>query len=365
MTDVPTWLHHFVLPLVAGGDVRVGGDPIDGQLLRQLRAAPLDDDPMARRIAEARHAVTAEILLDPPPPALHDDALCLAAAMHNLLFLCHPDARRWRRRAGVERFTVELATLDAPSSAVELADRHSLLHHLFDLGRDDVRVRFWAGRREFQGAEPPGRLYRWAKLRRVREERWRVLVVAQATAEAGRRALVEALLAASPLTDLLEPAREVPRLDLAPLCRWLQLPAIARAVADRYLEMGLERAGPPWAAALVALYGRSGVARAARLATQFLCHLQLLWLLGEARALEATRKIRMETLLAAHAGLRDFFGLFAAAARLGLSRPADLARDPQLGRLVDAHARLCATLAGDARVGELTGMMGRALALAA
>jgi hypothetical protein len=190
-------------------------------------------------------------------------------------------------------------------------------------------------------------------------------VVAQAAADAGRRTLVETLLAASPLTDLLEPAREVPRLDLQALCRWLQLPAIARAVADRYLEMGLERAGPPLAAALVVLCGRASVANQVRLATQFVCHLQLLWLLGEVHAPEATRKIRMETLLAAHAGLRDFFGLFAAAARLGLSRPADLARGAGLTRLVDGHARLCAMLAGEARVDELAGLIGRALALAA
>ena len=58
-----------------------------------------------------------------------------------------------------------------------------MLHHLFDLGRDDVRVSFWVGKREFHGAEPPARLLKWPELRRVREERWRVTVVGEAMAD--------------------------------------------------------------------------------------------------------------------------------------------------------------------------------------
>jgi hypothetical protein len=230
---------------------------------------------------------------------------------------------------------------------------------LFDLGRDDVRVTFWAGRREFKGAEPPSRLLKWPDVRRVREERWRVGVMGEAVADPLQRAIVVALLGASPLTDLLEPTRLEPRFDLRPLVGWLRHPAIARAVAERYLSTGLEQVGPALASALVDLYNQKGCAREARVGTAFLCHLQLLYLLGEAGAPEPSRKIRVETLVQKQEALRDFFGLFAAAQKIGLGRPADVKLDRRVQALVDSHARICQGLAGQTRVLELEGVMAR------
>jgi hypothetical protein len=370
--DPDKWLHDFVLPLVAGGDVRVaaaiGAHELDAALSApELPTASVD---AVRRIAEARQGVVGELLMAPPEPKLDEDALRLAAAMQDLLFLAHPGAGavgvRRRKLRALSTFAVQLAALplpsvDDPSAARRLAERHSMLHHLFDLGRDDVRVSFWVGKREFRGAEPPARLLKWPELRRVREERWRVGVVSEAMADAFERPIVSALLRASPLTDLLEPARLEPRFDLLPLAEWLRVPALARAVADRYLNAGLPQVGGAYAAALMTLYNEKDArARAAaRTATAFACHLQLLALLGKRLTTEREHLIELQGIVQAQPGLRDFFGLFAAAQRAGLGRPADVARDARLRAEVDAYAGACAALVGPERLLELTAVMAR------
>jgi hypothetical protein len=181
--DPAQWLHHFVLPLVAGGDVRVA-HVIGAREMRTLVSSDVSRDETGMRIAEARHAISSELVLSPPEPVLDEEALRLAAAMQDLLFLLHPGTNApsvtRRRLRAVSTYATELATLPLPNldlddsrtAARVLAERHSMLHHLFDLGRDDVRVSFWVGKREFHGAEPPSRLLRWPELRRVREERW-------------------------------------------------------------------------------------------------------------------------------------------------------------------------------------------------
>jgi hypothetical protein len=292
--------------------------------------------------------------------------------MQNLLFLMHPGTNapsvRRRRLRVVSTFATELATLPLPDVELDgerhaarvLAERHSMLHHLFDLGRDDVRVSFWVGKREFHGAEPPSRLLKWPELRRVREERWRVTVVGEAMADPLMKPIVTAMLASSPLTDLFEPSRLEPRFDLLPLTRWLRLPEVARAVADRWLGAGLPQVAGAYTAALMALYNdKDPRARAAsRTATAFGCHVQLLSLVGR-RASERDHLIELQGQVQAQPGLRDFYGLFAAAQRVGLGRPADVARDPRLRADVDAYTAACAQLVGTERLLELVGVMAR------
>ncbi len=358
------WLHGFVLPLVAGGDVRISG--VMGQ--RELDELVVDPtitgmrDERVQRIAEARHAVVAEILIDPFEPELEQDSLKLAVAMQNLLFLSHPGTAgtlvRKSKLKQVADWSAQLVReLPPPETVRELAERHSMLHHLFDLGRDDVRVSFWAGRREFKGAEPPPRLLKWGAVRRVREERWRVSFLTEAVSDAGQRSLVLALLSASPLTDLLEPLRLDPPLELYALAPWLREPLVARAVADRYLTLGFSKLGAPLTDALLRLYNQKNSKHECQVATRFVCHLHLLRLLSSPR--QESYLPELQALAAGQPALRDFFGLFAAAQRVGLGRPDDVAHDPKLSKLVDAYAAACATLCGAARVLELEGVMSR------
>ena len=369
--DASQWLHHFVLPLVAGGDVRVS-HVIGAKERKLLLETDFDRDESAQRIAEARHAIVSELVLTPPEPALDDEALRLAGAMQNLLFLMHPGTHApsvtQRRLRAVSVYATALATLPLPDLDIDdsrtaarvLAERHSMLHHLFDLGRDDVRVSFWVGKREFHGAEPPSRLLKWPDLRRVREERWRVTVVGEATADPLMKPIVTAMLTASPLTDLFEPARLEPRFDLLPLARWLRLPEVARAVADRWLAAGLPQVAGAYTAALMALYNdkEPRARQAAKTATAFACHVQLLSLVGD-RAPTRDHLIELQGQVQAQPGLRDFYGLFAAAQRVGIGRPPDIARDPRLRADVDAYASACAQLVGTDRLLELVGVMAR------
>ncbi|HEY2744553.1 MAG TPA: hypothetical protein VGL86_08015 [Polyangia bacterium] len=370
--DPAQWLHHFVLPLVAGGDVRVA-HVIGARELRTLVTTDPTRDESGARIAEARHAITSELVLSPPEPTLDEEALRLAAAMQNLLFLLHPGTNApsvtRRRLRAVSTYATELATLPLPdldlddsrTAARVLAERHSMLHHLFDLGRDDVRVSFWVGKREFRGAEPPSRLLRWPELRRVREERWRVTVAGEAMADPLGKPIITAMLASSPLTDLFEPSRLEPRFDLLPLVPWLKLPEVARAVADRWLGAGLPQVAGAYTAALMALYNdKDARARpAARTATAFACHVQLLGLVAKRGATERDHLIELQGQVQAQPGLRDFYGLFAAAQRVGLGRPPDVARDARVRADVDAYAAACAQLVGTERLLELVGVMAR------
>ena len=370
MSDKQTiekWLHGFVLPLVAGGDVRVsqvlGQAELDGLI---TSTGIIERDERAVRVGEARHGVVCEVLVDSTIPELDDDAIKLAVAVQNLLFLSHPVTSgtlvRKSRLREVAQFAAGIAaSLPQPESVRELAERHSMLHHLFDLGRDDVRVSFWAGRREFRGAEPPSRLLKWANVRRVREERWRVSFITEAVTDPGQRAIVLALLAASPLTDLLEPLRLDPPLDFAPLCRWLREPLVARAVADRYLSIGMAQIAGPLTASLIQLYNQKNRKDESKLATRFVCHLHLLQLIGR-QTLPTEPSAYMPELLgftAAQPSLRDFFGLFAAAQRVGIGRPDDLALDERLVRAVNAYTTACTTLCTASRVLELEGVMAR------
>jgi hypothetical protein len=101
---------------------------------------------------------------------------------------------------------------------------------------------------------------------------------------------------------------------------------------------------------------------AARTATSFAAHVQLLHLLGRrAPTGEREHLLELQGLVQAQPGLRDFYGLFAAAQRVGLGRPTDVARDPRLAAEIDRYAAACATLVGNDRLLELVGVMGRGL----
>ena len=353
------WLHGFVLPLCAGGDVRVSralGEPDLAALLVERPDAHTE-----LRIAEARHQVTAELLLSAPIPELDDEALKLAVAVQNLLFLSHPAAHgtmvRKRRLEALSAWSAELVQrLEPAEDARTLVARHSMLHHLFDLGRDDVRVSFWAGKREFRGAEPPARLLKWSTVRRVREERWRVSFLTEAVTDPLERPIVLALLSASPLTDLWEPLRLDPALEWKRLARLLGEPAIARAAADRYLSIGFAQLGGPLTASLLELYNQKNAVEEARRVTRFVCHLHLLRLLQPGGRDFVPE---LQALCAGQPQVKDFFGLFAAAQRVGLGRPDDVASDERLTRRIDAYAAACTTVCGVARVVELEGVMSR------
>lgn len=346
------------------------GAPLGPRGLLRLRAAVdggLDGSEAGERLAAARKRRVDELLLRSEAPLLGDDpgALLLLSALHDLLFLLHPAAEGAlvaRRLGRVSAHAARLAGAAVASlsdGAARLCARHSLLHGLFGLSRDDVRVTFWAGRREFHGMTPPPRLLAWPGLRRVQEERWRVICYLQLLGQEGGRAAFSALLAASPLSDLLSPKRLDPPLDLlrhAPLLSDLTL---RRAVIAHYLGLGLAEVGGALGTALLRLLGRVAAAPSmgarADLAVvlRFLCELQLCVALGP----------DSDAPPPADGALRDLGGVFCALHQRWpfLALPPDVAQDRALSERARSHAEALGRAVGPGRLDELIGLCARAL----
>ncbi len=366
MKDLAAWLDSFAVPLVGGGAVRVRG-PVSRRDYQGLSFLE------HRALADARAQVGDELLLHLPAPELDPASVALLGGVANLLFLAHPHAWPPRvsdtARSRVAALAIaELGAVLPPENPAELVARHTIVHRLVELGRTDVEVTYWAGRALYQGSEPPVRLLRWAKVRRVRHERRRVILLDElATLDEGRAvatSLVRALFLASPLTALLQPERVAPPFVLSDVIDYLRWAPIARLVVDRALGAGLPTVAPLWMKALPSLcQGRSP--ERVELACNFLCHLQLVDLANAPAGADAHR-LRLEGLVQRHEGLRDFFGLFAACAEERLERPADLrggslARDQPFVERIAQHARVCRALVGSARLRELTTLIERGL----
>jgi hypothetical protein len=253
------FLREFVLPLVAGGELHVGR-PLDADDVERLRAETVIETSESEAVHHARQTLAADLWLYPVPTPLDDSALALCVGLHNLLFLSHPVAGRWwlrdRQLERLESFTARcLRQVPPPDTPEQLVARHSLLWCVPRLMRHDVEVRFWAGRRTYEGMAPPRRLMRWRQLRGVREQIHEVLWAGTEISDT-QRELLDVLMSRSPLTDLLTPDRQAPAFDWQRVAPWLQRPALCRLVAHRYLEMGLTRVGPPLARAFWQLVDR-------------------------------------------------------------------------------------------------------------
>lgn len=246
------FLAGFALPLVQGGEVHVGR-PLDAEDLHTLQTELVITTTESSAVAEARTRRAARLWLYPVPGALTGPELALLAGVHNLLFMSHPRAGSFgvgaRGEEQLQSYTRRLLAQQVPQQDEGLVARHTLLGSLSGLTRVDVELSYWAGSYTFEGRRPPARLLRWRGLRRVREARTTVRWVDTDLSRVQLELLVLAL-AQSPLTDALTPLRQVPPFSWVRIAPLLQRPALARLVAHRYLELGLERIGPALATAL-------------------------------------------------------------------------------------------------------------------
>jgi hypothetical protein len=275
-----------LLPLVRGGALRISR-PLGPSAIDRLGLDGLAFEPVAvAGLGEARRVLAARLLPPTGPPPLDEATLRLGAALHNLLAMGHPGligpgaSARQRRIAEV---ALELASLGPPPSAREAVNRHSVLARLAEIVRVDRTVHFWLGRHVFVGRTPPKRVTALPGLRRVRVERtdrsWLREIGVPAVA---RRAFL-ALNEASPLGEALDPLRLDPPIAWGRLLPVLRFPALARVVAGRALEVGVERAGDAFAEALYRFasfhdppVGVPASAEAVAFALRFIAH--LVWL---------------------------------------------------------------------------------------
>ena len=276
------FLEHFVLPLVAGGELCVAS-PIDANDLERFERELPEVSDAQERVDEARTAVVAEVVVRPPPLILEGDELHLAAALHNLLFLAHPAVERWSvtraARAKIVAAAERFAARPRSEARRRVLGRHALLHNLFSLTRTDIELTWWTGRASYRGQTPPARLTAWGDVRRVSEERTTArfddllggLEVAPVVATLIRR---------SPLSQLLAPEQSSIPLYWEDAAFLLRDAELARAIA--YRALSADRAGEHWIAparlalAFERMLERAPADKDVRAVAAFLVHLHAL-----------------------------------------------------------------------------------------
>jgi hypothetical protein len=233
-------------PLVLGGAIVPGhaigakaalafGDgllPADAELLARTHEA---------RVRRARRLAPVDVL---PGPSAADWAL--AAAFHDLLQAANPTFDAPMRRGLAARILeVAIAALERvsfPSTAGEALARHTWLARAHELRRTDAEVRWWSGKREFLGVEPPERLQAWPRLRRVSVVRIpRGLLELSPIAVDRERltAAVAELLARTPLTDLAACTRAAPLFEWRPASLALLASGAGRTLVSRALSRSM------------------------------------------------------------------------------------------------------------------------------
>ncbi|WP_428266893.1 hypothetical protein, partial [Haliangium sp.] len=373
------FLQSFVLPLVRGGDVRVGA-PISVTEAEHIGQDLVHASEALVAVDEARAAALADLVVRPPSLVLDADEVYLAAALHNVLFLVHPDADTVtvtrRARSRVAETARRLAAQPLTRARRRILARHALLHNVFSLSRLDTNLSWWTGRAQFLGRTPPARLTAWRGVRRVREETEKahyadLLHSDQATP------VMAILLRRTPLTQLLSWHPQAPPLHWEDAVFLLRDPELARAVAytavahtDPYDKLA---APARFAAAFEQMLERSPDPADVRAVAAFLVHLAALLALDEVHLpdLDAPSAALTTVLAPERAGKRarglaTFLALPAAlrAVDVHLSAPPGLAADPRLARRWRAHRDQVSEGVGESVIATLAGRLGRRMGTA-
>ncbi len=242
----------FLLPVVRGGAVHVArpiGLPAVDRMVRDL---PLLEGAALDRLAACRIASATRVAPVVASPPFDETTVRLAAALHDLLALGHPElgGTRSRRADRVAAAALELASVGAPRSATEAVNRHSLLARLPEIVRVDRTVHFWLGRQTFVGRRVPPRVTALPTLRRVRvEQTSRSWLREIGIPVVGRQAFL-ALNVASPLGEALDPLRLEPPIAWGRILPVLRFPTLARVIAGQAAAIGVDRSGDALADAL-------------------------------------------------------------------------------------------------------------------
>lgn len=253
------FLREFLHPLLLGGDLHIGL-PINREESEFFRVAGTNDQQriLLSQIEDARERTCLEwtrARLGLPIFPEDQATLSWTIAVYNLLFLSHPIAETWGTGGSLQRvadFTLELLSLvPSPTNLREALANHSLLYGLTTMYRTDIEVKWWVGKQEFHGTQPPRRLLLWKTVRRVSENRQRTPWLEFELSEPQEK-IWRVMLQKSPLTNLILPTRRWP-LELHESLLSLEDGDLWRGLCAFYLEQGFirpvgELGGAFWAA---------------------------------------------------------------------------------------------------------------------
>ncbi|ACY17304.1 hypothetical protein [Haliangium ochraceum] len=362
------FLSSFVLPLVRGGEMHVGA-PISVEEAEQMALdLPHASEPLVA-VDEARAEVLGDLVVQPPSLVLDADEVYLAAALHDILFLPHPDAEVLLATSRVRRRVAEtarhLAAQPPTRARRRVLARHALLHNLFAIERVDTRVSWWTGSASFLGQSPPARLTAWGGVRRVQREETRARF-AELLCSDEAVPVVSMLLRRSPLTQLLAAHPQAPGLHWEDAVFLLRDAEMARAVAYRALEppepAAKMLAPARFAAAFEQMLERSAPPEDLRAVAAFLVHLNVLLAHAELRQEPSSRSALLTTVLAPERagkrprGLSTFLALPVALAAVDprLGSPPGLGQDERLAARWRVHREQVAAGVGEAVITTLT-----------
>ena len=374
--SVAEFLESFVLPLVAGGELKVSR-PISVTDLQHFE----EDLPHASQqlvaVDEARTQVLAELVVRPPSRVLDADELHLAAALYNILFMIHPDSEgpliTGSARIRVTSTARHMAAQPLSRTRRRILARHALLHNLFELTRIDTKVSWWTGSARFLGQKPPARLGRWRTVRRVRQETSTASYEDLLASELATP-ITSTLLRRSPLTLLLTSHANAPVLHWEDATCVLADPELTRAVAYEALRPGdpdRQVTGPArYAAAFEQMLERTPKVSELRTVVAFLVHLNVLLALAETRMRDlSARSPLITTVLAPERagqrarGLTTFFALPNALSKADplLAVPPGLIDDSRLAKRWQIHREQVADGVGEAVITALVDRLSRHL----
>jgi len=383
--NLDAFLTGFVLPLVAGGEVKIGR-PLSTQDLIDFEHDLANHAVATTAIDDARDRVLSTLVCRPPSLVLDAEDLALAAGLHDALFLAHPRADGWsvsdRQRRRIAETAQLLVAQPLSRHRTRVLARHGLLHNVFRLTRTDTTVSWWTGRARFLGQRPPARLTTWKGVRRVREERVDV-DFDELLAAPDVTPVVATLLRRTPLTQLLTSHPAAPALHWEDAVFLLRDIELARAVAYALIRFDDPReqvTGPAGGARLAAAFEqmleRAPAEADVRTVAAFLVHLNLLLCLAEVGARDKDRSPLLSSVLAVERAAqrpRGLTTLFALPNALAMVDPV-LATPPGVGDGAGAtepvrarwriQRRQVAEAVGDAVIETLAARLRRHLRLA-
>jgi hypothetical protein len=373
---VRTFLDQFVKPLVAGGELHVG-PPIPLADVERWEGELAESTVELMAVDDARTNVLSTLVCRPPAFVLEADDLCLAAGLHDALFLVHPRAERWsvsdKQRRKIIDTALALVSQPLSRNRTRVMARHALLGNLFKLKRRDINVTWWTGRARFQGQKPSKRLTAWKGVRRVRQDET-IVEFDELLAVPDTAPIVATLLRRTPLTQLLEAPPGAPPLHWEDAVFLLRDAELARAIAYRIVPdaspQEVVREPARLAAAFEQMLERAPDEADVRAVAAFLVHLNALFCMGELNLREANAKSPLiSQLLAPEAaghrprGLATLFTVPGALALVDprLATPPGMDALPALARRWAVHRAQASELLSEAVIDALAQRLRRHL----